>query len=92
MIVKRAVSHFILRSNKSHLNYYYMAMGLNFKEDFNDSSHLNYQGSCKFTDYLGKELKQMYDIPDRRGMEKWESWDRHAQELRREAEETFAAQ
>ncbi len=73
-------------------NYYYMAMGLNFKEDFNDSSHLNYQGSCKFTDYLGKELKQMYDIPDRRGMEKWESWDRHAQELRREAEETFAGQ
>ncbi len=73
-------------------NYYYTTMGLNFEEDFNDNSHLNYLGSCKFTDYLAKELKQMYDIPDRRGMKKWESWDRHVQEIRREVEETAARQ
>lgn len=59
-------------------NYFYDSMELDFDEDFNDESHLNYQGSCKFSDYLGGEIKSMYDIPDRRGLERWESWDRHA--------------
>jgi len=73
-------------------NYYYSAMNLDFEVDFNDHSHLNYLGSCKFTDYLGEELKKTYDIPDRRGLSKWESWDRHAEEIRREVEETAARQ
>ncbi len=59
-------------------NYFYDSMELDFEADFNDESHLNFEGSCKFSDYLGREIKEMYDIPDRRGQEKWESWDRHA--------------
>ncbi len=66
-------------------NYFYSEMDLNFEEDFNDHSHLNYRGSCKFSDYLGSEIKQMYDIPDRRGDKRWESWDRHAEEIKANA-------
>ncbi|MBO5999861.1 MAG: hypothetical protein J6P87_09250 [Lachnospiraceae bacterium] len=73
-------------------NYYYTTMDLQFETDFNDESHLNYLGSCKFTDYLGKELKAMYDLPDRRGDAKWESWDRHVEKINQEVIETVAEQ
>ena len=73
-------------------NYFYKAMNLDFEVDFNDSSHLNFLGSCKFTDYLGEELKRLYDLPDRRGQDRWESWDRHAAQIRKEVEETAARQ
>lgn len=39
-------------------NEYYDAMKLDFNADFNDLSHLNYWGSCKFTDFLGLYLSQ----------------------------------
>lgn len=68
-------------------NYSYEEMGLDFDTDFTDESHLNYKGSCKYTQYLGAEIKENYDIPDRRGLEKWESWDRHAEEIKAAAEE-----
>ncbi len=60
-------------------NNYYEEMGLDFKCDFNDGSHLNYWGSCKFSRYLGKYLAACGRLPDRRGQEGYESWDRHAQ-------------
>ncbi|MCR5304805.1 MAG: hypothetical protein K6E33_09630, partial [Lachnospiraceae bacterium] len=69
-------------------NYYYEAMKLDFDVDFNDHSHLNYIGSCKFTEYLGGELDRMFDIPDRRGLSRWESWDRHAADVRQKAAES----
>ncbi|WP_024867280.1 hypothetical protein [Butyrivibrio sp. FCS014] len=56
-------------------NYDYKEIGLNFETDFYDRSHLNYRGAEKFTNYLGKELKSRFDIPDRRGEEGYESWD-----------------
>ena len=58
-------------------NDFYREMGLDFERDFNDDSHLNYWGSCKFTDYLGKMLDSDAVLPDRRGQEGYESWDRH---------------
>lgn len=73
-------------------NYYYSTMGLEFETDFNDESHLNYLGSCKFTDYLGQEIKNMYDIPDRRGQAKWESWDRHVKDIEHDVLETARKQ
>lgn len=69
-------------------NYFYSEMELDFDKDFNDESHLNYVGSCKYTDYLGQELKDKFNIPDRRGDKKWESWDRHAKEISDKAAET----
>jgi len=56
----------------------YDEIGLDFQEDFNDDSHLNYWGSCKFTDYLGNILDSSEKIPDRRGQEGYESWEENA--------------
>ncbi len=62
-------------------NYFYNEMDIDFEKDFADPSHLNYRGSCKFSDYIGGHLKQKFDIPDRRGDAYWESWDRHVQDI-----------
>ncbi len=60
-------------------NDYYDEMGLDFERDFNDTSHLNYWGSCKFSDYLGAYLVKTGKLPDRRRQEGYESWDHHAE-------------
>ena len=65
-------------------NEYYDAIGLDFEEDFNDESHLNYWGSCKFTEYLGGFLDSYDRIPDRRGQDGYESWDNHVALIREE--------
>lgn len=62
----------------------YDEIGLDFEEDFNDDSHLNYWGSCKFTDYLGKFLDSCQEIPDRRGQDGYESWEENARLIRQE--------
>ncbi|WP_240516399.1 hypothetical protein [Brachyspira sp. G79] len=51
---------------------------MDFSKDFNDPNHLNYKGSAKFTRYLGKYLKENYDLPDRRGDPKYYSWEMNA--------------
>ncbi|MBR4529769.1 MAG: hypothetical protein IKO80_05760 [Lachnospiraceae bacterium] len=56
-------------------NYDYDGIGLDFETDFNDGSHLNYRGAEKFSAYLGKELKSRFDLPDRRGDARYESWE-----------------
>lgn len=42
---------------------YNQKMELNVEEDLNDASHLNYWGSCKFTEILGDDLKQRVELP-----------------------------
>ena len=56
----------------------YFDIDMDFSEDLSDWFHLNYSGSCKFTQYLGAVLKSKYDIPDRRGDARYLSWDRNA--------------
>lgn len=58
-------------------NEYYDEMGLDFTQDFNDDSHLNYWGGCKFSDYLGEFLTARCEVADRRGQAGYESWDDH---------------
>ena len=58
-----------------------MTIGLNFETDFNDESHLNYWGAYKFTEYLGKELKSRFELPDRRGEEGYETWQQNFEEI-----------
>ena len=53
-------------------------MGMDFAVDMAESSHLNYSGNYKFTDYLGKVISEGYDIPDRRGDSRYVSWERDA--------------
>ncbi len=62
-------------------NYDYDEIGLDFDQDFNDESHLNYWGAYKFTDYLGGQLKSRYDIPDRRGEAGYETWQANFEEI-----------
>lgn len=65
-------------------NEYYESIGLDFETDFNDESHLNYWGSCKFTDYLGEFLSYYSEIPDRRGQDEYKSWDANARMIQEE--------
>ncbi len=62
-----------------NFNEYYDEIGLDFENDFYDYSHLNYRGGTKFTKWLGAELLASYDLPDRRGLPEWESWDRNVE-------------
>lgn len=59
----------------------YALMGLDFSTDFNDPSHLNYDGSCKFTDFLATKLLERCELEDHRGDPYYESWDRHVEEI-----------
>ena len=56
----------------------YDEMSLDFSKDMSTGNHLNYEGNYKFSDYFGQELKKRFDIPDRRGDERYVSWDRDA--------------
>ncbi len=56
-------------------NYYYDEIGIDFSKDFFDESHLNYWGAYKFSNYLGKELKTRFDLPDHRGDSRYDSWE-----------------
>lgn len=48
---------------------------INTQTDFHsDNGHINYSGSKKVSDYLGKYIKEHYDIPDRRNDENYKSW------------------
>ncbi len=54
-------------------------IGLDHDKDYSDESHLNYSGSRKYSSFLGKTLKENFDLPDRRGTKGYESWDRNAE-------------
>ncbi len=66
---------------------WYDTIGINFDEDFFDFSHLNYVGSCKYTEHIGNGLKYRFDLPDHRGDERYESWDRNVLEIQKEVDE-----
>lgn len=52
----------------------FAATGINRATDFYNSKHVNYLGAEKYTDYLTAYLKANYDIPDRRGDDKYHLW------------------
>lgn len=56
----------------------YDEMGLDFTTDMAEELHLNYDGGIKFSRYLGKCLKDRYDIADHRGDRLYSSWDENA--------------
>ncbi len=62
-------------------NYDYDKIGLDFEKDFMDTSHLNYSGAGKFTEYLGNELKSRFELPDHRGDQTYESWEINYHEI-----------
>ena len=47
---------------------------LAYSSDFADWQHLNVKGSVTFSRRLGSDLKQMYELPDRRGEVAYATW------------------
>lgn len=60
-------------------NLRYREMGIDYSTDAADADHLNYRGSQKYTHALGAYIADNYDIPDRRGDERYESWEADSQ-------------
>lgn len=56
----------------------YREMDLDLKKDFAEASHLNYYGNAKYTRYLGEHIVKNYEVSDRRGDEKYASWEANA--------------
>ena len=56
--------------------------GLDFSTDAVDAGHLNYKGNRKFTHHLGNDLAQMFELPDRRGDDRYISWQNQADYIR----------
>lgn len=48
---------------------------LSYSSCFADWQHLNVKGSVVFSRRLGEDLMAMFNLPDRRGSEGYESWD-----------------
>ena len=64
--------------NFINCNLFLREIGIDFSTDAGDIGHLNYKGSQKFTRYIGALLKDYYAISDRRGDDKYVSWQRNA--------------
>ena len=47
----------------------YDEIGIDFATDFADYDHLNVAGCQKFSSYLGKVLRTLYELPDHRSEE-----------------------
>ncbi len=54
----------------------FAATGIDRATDFYNSKHVNYLGAEKYTDYLTAYIKANYDIPDRRGNDKYIFWEK----------------
>lgn len=67
-----------------HADAIYKGAGIDFTVDTADGSHLNIGGSQKFTSYIGRYVKEHYDIPDHRGDPAYDSWQRNADYIRQE--------
>ncbi len=54
-------------------------LGLDYNTDFSDNQHLNYLGNTKLTRFFGNLLKDKYNMTDRRGDEKYSSWEKDSE-------------
>ena len=56
-------------------------IGITWESDMCDIGHANYWGAAKNSEWLGRFLKDNYDIPDRRADSKYENWNKCNQVL-----------
>lgn len=66
-------------------NEHYTDIGLDLERDFAEWSHLNYDGSEKYTRYLGKLIEEHYEVSDRRGDARYDSWEKNARFYEKQA-------
>mgnify|MGYP001625500801 FL=1 len=58
-------------------------IGIDWKQDsYDKGDHLNVYGAQKVTAYMGKYLKENYDLPDHRGDPKYADWDQMEKKYR----------
>ena len=57
-----------------NFNNNYDEIGLDFETDFYNTTHVNYVGSLKYTEYLVNYLINHYQIPDRRNDVSYNQW------------------
>lgn len=62
-----------------NFNNMYQELNLDFSRDCADVSHLNHYGGEKITSYLGKYIKENYDVPIHRGDVGYQSWDKNVE-------------
>lgn len=61
--------------NYVDFNDLYKVMDIDFERDFYNANHFNVYGAEKFSAYLGSYLAESYNMKDKRGDEKYQSWD-----------------
>jgi len=62
--------------NYIDFNEYSDEIGLDWNKDtFDKGDHLNFEGSVKVSNYLGKYLKEHYDLADHRQDQNYSEWD-----------------
>lgn len=73
-----ALAEYVTSQGKTCLNLTteeaFNEIGLDYRTDFYDGSHVNYLGAEKYTRYLSQYLKENYDLEDRRGDSTYQSW------------------
>ncbi len=57
-----------------------LRFGLRYSSDFADWQHLNVKGSMTFSRRLGEDLKEMFDLPDRREDPRYASYETCAEQ------------
>ena len=66
------------------MNLVWQEIGIDWQTDtFDNGDHLNVSGAEKTSKYLGKYLKDNYDLPDRRGEAAFASFDAEAEAYRK---------
>lgn len=68
-------------------NWNYQEIGLDYATDAFDTSHLNFRGNRKFSKAVGKYLVEHYEITDRRGDSRYQSWQDDADYIRANLED-----
>ena len=68
-------------------NVMYDEVGMDFATDMADDGHLNAPGAAKFTSWFGQYLADHYDIPDHRGDDAYETWEKDAEYIYKRLEQ-----
>jgi hypothetical protein len=72
------------RNDIPYLNFLYEEVDINYATDCSDESHhLNVSGARKVTDYLGRYLRDDYDITDHRNSDEYSFWFEDYEEYKR---------
>ena len=75
--ILNAAEEMLTERQYSYTNFNIMLddLELDLQSDFADAEHLNVYGAEKLTTFLGEAIVEKYDLPDRRGDERYWQWE-----------------